>query len=554
MTTKERPWYRFWEDRPVFDPVTFGTDLERLQRLYESRGFYGTTLSPDLEVDEADALVTAHIAVHEAVPVVITEIDVQVAGNGSAQKPPPFPQELPVKRGQVFREADYQQAEQVLRAAFLENGYAFVKTERHAEVDLDQQQVRIRYVVQPGPLAVFGATDVKGTTTVDPELVTREITYRPGETYALSKVTETREKLLALDLFGTVRVGLAQPEQVATVVPMEVEVTEKPNREIKLSLGYGTEDQVRTQLEWRHLNWLGGGRRLSLLAKYSAIEASGTINFIQPHFFSPDTQAVVNFAHNQEKEQTYDLSATRFRPRVEHKFSKMLSAFIDYRVEYDQLSNVSDATSEALGGIEKKGLLSGPTAGLVWNTADNPFNPQKGEVLSLTANQAGAIWGGKFSFYKFTAEAKKYIQIGWQTVFATRLKLGFAEPIGNEANLPLSERLYAGGERSVRGYARRRLGPLSASNDPIGGLSLLEGSFEVRRPLWRSLGGALFVDFGQVSKRSFDLPFGNLQFSRGFGVNYTTPVGPLSFYVGFPVHPPGGDRPWQINFSIGTFF
>jgi len=138
MTTKERPWYRFWEDRPVFDPVTFGTDLERLQRLYESRGFYGTTLSPDLEVDEADALVTAHIAVHEVVPVVITEIDVQVAGNGSAQKPPPFPQELPVKRGQIFREADYQQAEQVLRAAFLENGYAFVKTERHAEVDLDQ--------------------------------------------------------------------------------------------------------------------------------------------------------------------------------------------------------------------------------------------------------------------------------------------------------------------------------------------------------------------------------------------------------------------------------
>ena len=61
MTTKERPWYRFWEDRPVFDPVTFGTDLERLQRLYESRGFYGTSLSPDLEVDEADALMTAHI-------------------------------------------------------------------------------------------------------------------------------------------------------------------------------------------------------------------------------------------------------------------------------------------------------------------------------------------------------------------------------------------------------------------------------------------------------------------------------------------------------------
>jgi outer membrane protein insertion porin family len=554
MTTKERPWYRFWEDRPVFDPVTFGTDLERLQRLYESRGFYGTTLSPDLEVDEADTLVTAHIAVHEVVPVVITEIDVQVAGNGSAPKPPPFPQELPVKRGQIFREADYQQAEQVLRAAFLENGYAFVKTERHAEVDLDQQQVRIRYVVQPGPLAVFGATDVKGTTTVDPELLTREITYRPGETYALSKVVETREKLLALDLFGTVRVGPAQPEKVATVVPMEVEVTEKPHREIKLSLGYGTEDQVRTQLEWRLLNWLGGGRRLSLLARYSAIEASGTINFIQPHFFSPDTQAVVNFTHNQEKEQTYHLNASRFRPRVEHKFSKTLSAFMGYRLEYDQLSDVSEATSEALGGIEKKGLLSGPFTSLVWNTADDPFNPKKGEVVTLTADQAGAIWGGQFSFYKFTAEAKKYIDIGWQTVFASRLKLGLADAIGDHKNLPLFERFYAGGDRSVRGYGRRRLGPLSASNDPLGGLSLIEGSLELRRPVWRELSGALFVDFGQVSERAFDIPVNNLQFSTGFGLSYATPVGPIRVDLGFPFNPPRSDRPWQIHFSIGGAF
>jgi outer membrane translocation and assembly module TamA len=129
-----------------------------------------------------------------------------------------------------------------------------------------------------------------------------------------------------------------------------------------------------------------------------------------------------------------------------------------------------------------------------------------------------------------------------------------ADSIGANKNLPIFERFYSGGEKSVRGYVRRHLGPLSSIGDPLGGLSLVEGSLELRRPIWKELNGAVFVDFGQVSKRSFDLPFGDLQFSRGFGVNYTTPVGPLSFYVGFPVHPPRGDRPWQINFSIGTFF
>jgi outer membrane protein assembly factor BamA len=287
IATKTRPWYRFWEDRPVFDPVTFGNDLERLRRLYESRGYYGTTVTYDLAVDNERGFITAKIEVREGPPVLISDIDVEVVTTAADKKTPPFPKELPVKRGEIFREAEYQQAEQLLRGVFLENGYAHVKTERKAEVDLDQRRVRILYTVHPGPITVFGTTEVKGTETVDPSIVRRELVYQAGETYAQSKVVESREKILALDLFGSVRVEPAETQGAPTVVPMEVEVAEKSHREIKLALGYGTEDEFRTQLEWRHLNWLGGGRRLSISAKYSSIVASGTINFVQPHFLAP---------------------------------------------------------------------------------------------------------------------------------------------------------------------------------------------------------------------------------------------------------------------------
>lgn len=554
IVTKERPWYRFWEERPLFDPVTFTTDLERLRRFYEAEGYYSGVISYDLDADRERELITVRFKVREGKAVVISEIGVAVTLKDADQKPPPLPDELPVKRGEVFREVEYQQGEQTLRTAFLNSGYAHVQTQRKAEVNVDEQTALLHYGVQPGPIAFFGETEVKGAQTVEPELILRELSYEPGEMYALAKVAESREKLLALDLFGTVRVAPAQSQGTPVVLPMEVEVAEKPHREIKLALGYSTEDQFRTQLEWRHLNWLGGGRRLSAKVKYSSILLEGAINFVQPHFLTPRTQGTMKFSHDQEKEETYLRNATRFTPRVEHRFSTTLTAFFGYRVEYDKLNDIAAATRAALGDIRREGIVSGPTAGMVWNTSDDPFNPKKGHVVSLTVDQAGAIWGGQFSFFKIAAEAKKYIDVGWNTVFASRLKIGLADAIGSDKNLPLFERFFSGGEKSVRGYGRRRLGPLNAADEPLGGLSLVEGSLELRRPVWQELHGAIFLDFGQVSKRSLDVPLGNLRFSSGFGLAYATPVGPVRLDIGFPFKPPRGDRAWQIHFSIGAYF
>ena len=550
MSTKTLPWYQVWEDRPQFDPVTFQNDLEKLRRFYESKGYFGTTVAYDLDVDESQSWITARINIDEAPAVLISEVNVEVKGDSSAQAV--LPKELPLKPGAIFREAEYQQAEQFLRTVFLDHGYAYVKTERKAQVNVDERRASIQYTIEPGPIAVFGATEVKGTDTVDPKIITRELTYHAGETYSQSKISESRDKLLALDLFASVRIGAAETQGTPTVVPMEVEVTEKSHREVRLGVGWGTEDRFRAQLQWNHLNWLGDGRRLSITGRYSSIVIRGAIDLVQPHFLTPSTQGAITWSYDQENEETYLRNVGRFAPRLEQQFSRTLTGFVLYRFEYDRLNNIDQATVNALGPIRRKGFLSGPSAGIVWNTADDPLNPKKGEIVTFGLDYGG--WGGDFSFYKMTAQGKKYVDIGWQTIFASRLKLGLADSIGASENLPLFERFYSGGENSVRGYVRRHLGPLSSSGRPLGGLSLAEGSLELRRPIWKELSGAVFVDFGQVSERAFNLPFGDLQFSRGFGVNYTTPVGPLSLYVGFPVHPPHGDRPWQINFSIGTFF
>jgi outer membrane protein insertion porin family len=548
MLTKVRPSYLFWENDNIFDPVTFREDLERLRRFYEARGYYRTRVTHNLTVDSENSRVEVKIEIFEGPPVIVAQVAVEVSGSDLSS---PI---LPIKDGDIFVEEVYLKGEEVLRQFFLDRGYAHVVTERHAEVNLDQDRARVSYRADSGPLSFFGETTVQGTNEVEPHVILRELSYKPGETFSAAKIAQSQQKILALDLFSLVRVA---PKEVAgkpAIVPMEIQVAEKEPREIRVGVGYGTEDEFRAQVQWQHNNWLGGGRRLSILGRYSSIYITGAITLIQPHFFSPDTRAILSLRQDREDESTYLLNASRFNPRLEHFFDPRLKGFIGYRLEYDFLSRISSATVEALGPVRERGLLSGPNMGLIWNTSDGPLNPTKGEVISLTFDQAGKFWGGQFRFYKMTGEARKYLLLGWETILASRLKIGFAEPLGSEENLPIFERLYSGGEKSVRGYARRKLGPLNANGDPIGGLSLIEGSLELRRSIWGPLGGTLFIDFGQVSLRSFDLPVNDLKFGSGFGVNYHTPVGPLSLYVGFPWRPARGVDSWQIYFSVGAFF
>jgi outer membrane protein assembly complex protein YaeT len=410
------------------------------------------------------------------------------------------------------------------------------------------------YTVDAGPLTVFGDTKIEGTKLVDPEIVARELKYKSGEPFSSAAIDASRKNLLKLDLFGSVRFQQEESPDNPSVIPIRLRVDEKPFREWQAGIGFGTEDQMRAQLRWRHNNWFGGGRRLDIQLRVSGLVRNLDVSFIQPHAFGVGNRFSLTFRPQQLDEPGYLLNATRLQPRFEREFSPQLSGFVGYRLEYDHLSNVASSTARALQEFQRKGTLSGVSAGAVWNTTDDPLNATQGFLLSTSAEQVGGMLGGDFEFIKVQGEARGYHRVTSKTVLAGRLKIGFADPSGKSHEIPLFERFYAGGISSVRGYGRYRLGPISDADDPIGGRSLLEGSIEMRRQFTEKLGGTLFLDFGQVSLKSYDVPIDTLKFAAGFGVLYTSPVGPILLALGFPFDPPHGDQPWQVHFSIGQFF
>jgi outer membrane protein insertion porin family len=566
MVTKPRPWYmawRFWQPLPDFDPITFRADLDRLRQLYRNRGYYAARIDHDVELPAEGNAVRAVVYVTQGTPVYVESVSVDLAGIPL----PPAERELllshlPLERGDVFDQGKYERGYAYLRSYYREHGFARVHVTRATRVEVKRNAAAVTYRVESGPSSVFGEVSIGGTHHVDPDVVRREVVFRPGEPFKESLVERTRANLVALRLFRAVRVD--EDKSRDPRVDTRISVTEGPKHEVALGLGYDTEEQLRGLATWRDYDFFGGGRQLGFTARASFLRRTIAADFLQPHFPGPRDRVRLQLSEQQEDEETYTNDRARLTPRIEWAALPNVTSYAFYRLEYDSLSSVSKRVERLFPAIATHhGLLSGLGFGADWNATDDLIDPSRGWVTSASVEPVGGFLGGKFSFIRLSAEGRWYQPLPERLLGALRLRLGAAKPIGNSDDIPLFERFYAGGLNSVRGYERRHVAssdvPGSSDGlvggDPIGGRTLVDGSLELRHPITEKIGAAVFFDAGQVSLRTFDFPFDDLRYGTGFGVSYKSPIGPLRVDLGFPVPgPPHGDASWQVHVSVGQVF
>jgi outer membrane protein assembly complex protein YaeT len=556
MATKARPWYAVWElwrPLPELEPVTFRADLERVRQLYRNRGHYEVRVDHDIELPAEGDAVKAVVWVEEGPVVRVEDVAVSLAGVPlAAGERDRLLAHLPLVRGAAFTQDAYERTFTVLRTYYREHGFARVAVERKAVVDVGRRAASVTFAVDSGPPAVFGDVSVSGTRAVDPDVVRREIEFQPGQPFRQSLVERTRANLVALRLFRSIRID-EDPGRDPRV-DVRIQVVEGPSHEVRLGVGYDTEEQIRGLASWRDYDFLGGGRQLGFAARASFLRRTILADFVQPHVPGLRDRVRVLASEDQEDEDAYNNDRTRLSPRIEWQALPTLVPYAFYRVEYDSLSSVDPLVRAQFPAIAPhNGLLSGLGFGVDFNTTDDPLDPSVGWGASASVEPVGGVLGGKFSFVRALVEGRRYQPLVGRFLGAFRLRLGAEDPIAGDTDVPLFERLYAGGINSVRGYGRRRVGPL-VDDKPIGGRTLVEASAEVRHPVTEKIGVAVFVDAGQVSLRSFDFPFGDLRYGSGFGVRYKSPVGLLRLDLGFPVEPPPGDQRWQVHVSVGQAF
>jgi translocation and assembly module TamA len=159
------------------------------------------------------------------------------------------------------------------------------------------------------------------------------------------------------------------------------------------------------------------------------------------------------------------------------------------------------------------------------------------------------------AFFKVQAQSRAYLPFGEgaRTVLAGRVKAGQILG-GTMPEVPASNRFYAGGGGSVRGYSYQAIGPrIDNTTTPQGGLSLIETSLELRHKFTDKWGGVVFVDAGAVGVDKW--PNGDdFGVGVGVGVRYDLGFGPIRADIAVPISKREGDSPFQIYISIGQSF
>jgi outer membrane protein insertion porin family len=217
--------------------------------------------------------------------------------------------------------------------------------------------------------------------------------------------------------------------------------------------------------------------------------------------------------------------------------------------------NVSDLQITSVDPDTESIRLSGLSAAYVHDSRDNFYNPRRGAFATFDLAAYGRAIGSEAAFVKFFSQGSLFRKVWKDSVWAQSIRLGAAHPFGISDSIPVSERFFAGGDTTVRGFKFDHLGPRDPlTGEPTGGEGLFIINEEFRFPIWRALRGVVFFDAGNVAARLPDLDPLDLRTVLGVGLRIETPIGPVRFEYGWKLDREAGETAGELHITVGQAF
>lgn len=472
----------------------------------------------------------------------LREVDLQIEGDGAAD----FEREQRrIRRrlevGAPLEHAHYEEAKALLASAAYAQGYLDARyrlSELRVHPQADAADVRLHF--ETGPRYTFGEVRVEqadSDSRLSDAMLARYVAIRPGDVYDPQVLLDTQFALGDLGYFETIDPQPLRDEAGANrQVPVTIRTTPLPPRRYDFGVGYGTDTGARVSAgtEFRRLN--DSGHKLKLDTRLSEIKNTARGEYRIPLGAKPGEQVALAGELTQERYEAGDslkygveLSLSRTPGKWQRK---LYIAFLHEESELGDEVQTSD-------------LL---TPGVSFNRSelDDPIYTRRGWSLfaDLHGAQRGAL--SNTSFAQFRTQLRGAYPWGRRVRLLARYEFG-ASLVADFDELPASQRFFAGGDQSVRGYRYQSLGPRDEDGNVIGGRYLTAASGEIEARVTGNWGAAAFYDIGGAG----DSPGPKLFQGVGLGLRYRAPVGSVQVDVAHPLDDPDGGVRLHLGVRVG---
>lgn len=432
--------------------------------------------------------------------------------------------------------------------------------------------------VEEGEQYYVGLIKVFGNCITQTKVVLHEILLCPGEVFDNRRLEATEIRLTNTGFFSSVNVyavrsQVEDPTNERLYRDVYIEVEEADTGNIGLFAGFSSLDNIfgGVEITERNFNIAGlpkvftkGGRALRGGGEFAHgkinigdKQTSYTAQWTKPYFM--DTLWILGVdlekSNNRAISSAYEINTYGGNVHATYILNQFVKYDLYYRARYTDVDMLSRSSIYAKKEGDQSGFISAVGNSLIYDSTDHPRRASCGFRSRLSYELAGL--GGNFQFMKFSYINSYYYPLTRRGTLKFRGDLQFIKTYGTTTviDIPLSERLFLGGETTVRGYRPFIIGPKFANNEPRGGASSLLLSEEYQHNLLKApcLDAFVFCDAGYVSFSEFTI--GQYAASVGFGIRIEVMRNmPIMLGLGWPIHPTSKVHGVEVNNAQHFFF
>ncbi|MFQ5470070.1 MAG: autotransporter assembly complex family protein [Gammaproteobacteria bacterium] len=493
-------------------------------------GYYSPTIQSELKHSNDNWQVI--YKVDPGPPTIVSDVNIEIIGDADAKTFfEPLIKAFPIKRLDRLVHEKYEQGKTNLLKYGLENGYLKARLGIHqVHVNTETQNATITLQMQPGMRHRFGNFVFKQEG-LAPDFLESFAPYKYGDYYNTDKLFELQTALVDSGYFSQVEVRGLKEQSEDGYVPVEVTAVPLKKHRYSMGLGYGTDTGPRLKLGWKNRRINQKGHHLETDLKISQVVDSATGRYYIP-IRNPRTDFVTLTMSWEKKEPDTSKSETLLwgiNQSVIQNSGWRRNLYLNYQFESFQIENTDEFSRLFIPGIS-------------WSIteADNRINPRRGYRILLDFRSGVGFdfatgIGTETFFLQSRINGKLVHPMGDSGKLILRGDFGTMRAEGFE-HIPASQRFFAGGDNSVRGYRYQSLAPED------GGKHLIVGSTEYEHRIKGDWSAALFYDIGNAITNYRD----PLKEGAGIGLRWQSPVGAIRLDYAWALSEPGTPREFHL--------